>query len=296
MSANIDALNEGILSRVRARGIPDTIVPLRPEEGFAHWVAWIKRRIAEHWDCVLVITGPEGTGKSTLALKLAYAIDPTYNLKERLCYTATDVMKCFETVDSGKVAVFDESARALLATDTFSREQKALVQALQLIREKGLITVLCLPRLEELAKSMRSRRATLWIHLPRRGIGIIHVRDDRLRYRQDPNDNGFSRSPQAPMLRFEPYAPDSPQWMEYLAVKQLKLAEYLTETRELLEGRGGRRVNRRAARGQRTPERKREVERLKKQRWRARSKQRLQALDDDPKLAAIIAERTGAPK
>jgi len=268
VSPNLTALNEGILSRVRARGIPDTIVPLRPEEGFAHWVEWIQRRIADHWDCVVVITAPEGGGKSTLALQMAYAIDPTFGVSNRLCYTALDVMRRFEDTEAGKVIVFDESARALLGTDTFSKEQKALVQALMLVREKGLITILCIPRIEELAKSMRMRRAILWIHVYRRGKGLVHIRDDRLRYRPDPNDIGFARDPRAPLLTFGPYPEDSPEWREYLSVKGLKLREYLAETRALLEKRPVRRA------GPPTIEQKREAERLKKQNYRSRRKLR----------------------
>jgi len=265
VSPNLTALNEGILSRVRARGIPETIIPLRPEEGFDYWVAWIRKRIVDKWDAVLIVSGPEGCGKSTLALQLAYAIDGTFNLKDRLCYTASDVIQCFKTVDSGKAAIFDESARALLGTDTFSKEQKALVQALMLIREKGLVTILCIPRVEELAKSMRTRRATLWIHVYRRGKGLVHVRDDRLRYHPDPNDFGFARDPKAPLLTFNAYPEDSSEWREYLAVKKTKLDEYLEETSLLLQ----RRTKRFPPVHGKSPEERRKFNRERRRRQRS---------------------------
>ena len=234
------AMEEMRKARLDSRGIPDQVrVPLLAREGFPFWVQWVYDRVRNHWDAVVVITGPEGSGKSSLALRLAVALDPTFTV-ERLCYTALDVMTMFKTLKPGQAFIFDESARALMGTDTHAPEQKALVQALMLVRERNLVTIMCIPRLQELAKSMRSRRSTMWMHVVRRGTALIHLRDDRLNYDEDPKSTGFIRNGEAPLLEWQQFPENSKLWQAYLAYKHMKLNEYLEETEALLEKGSGR--------------------------------------------------------
>lgn len=224
------------LSVLRDEGIPDYAPPLFPEEGFPYWVKVWKRRIAEHWDVVLVIDGPEGSSKSTLALRIAFALDPAYNL-DRICYTASDVMDRFRDTAAGEVVLFDESARDLLGANASSKEAKLLAQALMLIREKGLTVILCVPRIHELAPSMRARRASYWIHCEKpRGTALVHERSDAIQYQPDPRDLGFRLSSVAPDIVYPKWDDDDPIWAHYIRVKTAHLQAYLRETADLLAG------------------------------------------------------------
>jgi hypothetical protein len=224
--------------RVESRGIPEYHPPLFPEEGFEYLMAVLRLRIKEHWDAVIVIDGPEGVGKSSLALRISGALDPTFTVS-RICYTGADVMARFRDTLPGQVVLFDESARDLLGANSQTPEAKALAQALMLIRERGLVTILCIPRIHELAPSMRARRATYWLHCERRGLARVHRRSDNLVYKPDPRDLGFRLDPRAPMLTWKAYPAKSKLWQAYLRVKQSHLSEYLDETAMLLARRRG---------------------------------------------------------
>jgi cytidylate kinase len=259
------AIEIGRRIRVRGRGIADISPPLLPSEGFDHWVEFIKKRVAHHWDAVIVIDGSEGLGKSSLALRLAGALDPTFTVGH-ICYTGADVMERFRDTETGHVILFDESARDLLGSNAQSVEAKVLAQALMLVREKGLIVILCIPRIHELAPSMRSRRATMWLAIQERGIARVHVRSDRIVYKPDPRDMGFRVDVSAPLLLWKAFPSHSKLWRAYLVIKKAHLEEYLKETAALLASRRGG-----APKGKRNEESGREYERRRKADYRARN-------------------------
>lgn len=46
-------------------GVDDSPPPMLPSEGLKFWAAEAQKRIADHYDAVIVIDGPEGRGKAT---------------------------------------------------------------------------------------------------------------------------------------------------------------------------------------------------------------------------------------
>ena len=174
------------------------------------------------------------THNSTLALRLAQSFEPGFDIK-RLCYSASDLLEAYETVQPGQVVLFDESVRGLQAGDQSTREQKALIQALVLVREKGAILMLCVPDIFLIAKQIRQKRATLWLHVMERGVALIHERNSYLRYEAD-NTLGFSRSRNVPLLEWKPFKSTDKLWIAYQDLKRRRLDEYLHETKELLSG------------------------------------------------------------
>lgn len=226
-------------------------------EAFAEWVRWIGDRPRRHLDAVVAITGAEGLGKSTLAIRLAMGLDPLWKPSDT-CYTALDVLNQYRTAYRGKVILYDEGVRGLLAGETFSPEQVALVRALALVRESGAILIICVPSIFMLAKQIRSRRATVWFHVTRRGAALAHVRDERLTY-QPPKGLGLTVSPIAPRLSWAAFAANSRVWKAYVARKNAMLSDYLAETAAAL-GNGGDRKAAKAARQKRWRDRKRQRE------------------------------------
>lgn len=238
------AVEFGRLNRLRLRGISDAPAPLLPSEGFPHWVKEILRRVKLRYDAVILMTGPVGSSKSTGALRLAEEfarrLRQTFDLTWQLCYTASALMAAYARVKPGQPIVFDEGVRGLLAGDQATKEQKALVQALALVREKGAILIICAPSIFLIAKQVRQGRATLWIHVMGRGVGLVHERVDRIRYVPD-NTLGFMRSEEAPYMRWSKFPENSRMWRDYLGIKSLRLDEFLNETKVLLEKKEGRR-------------------------------------------------------
>jgi hypothetical protein len=274
----------GRLTRLRARGIPSWPAPMLPEEGFEYWAETLRERVRKKYDAVVLITGPVGSSKSTLALRLAQELQPNFNLNTSLCYTAAALMGAYENVKPGDVVLFDEGVRGLLAGDQMTREQKSLVQALALVREKGAILIICAPSIFLIAKQVRQGRATMWIQVLGRGIGLVHERNDRLRYVPD-QTLGFSRSAYCPYLRWAKYADNSRFWMAYQAEKLKRLDEFLADTKALLEG--GK--SRGAHGGAKTGESRKEYEARRKREWRqGRKSSVISNTDNTPASASEV--------
>lgn len=200
-----------------------------------YWVDYVRFRTANEYDAVVVFTGDEGVGKSTGALRFALDVDRRFDVKNDLCYTAEQVFAAYERVRRGQPVDYDEGVRDLLAGETMKPAQVALVKALTLVREKGAVLLICIPSIWMLAKQIRARRATLWIHVTGRGHGVVHERDARVRYKPS-QALGFAVSERAPKVTWDPFKPTSRIWRDYEERKGRELAAFLAEGRADLAG------------------------------------------------------------
>lgn len=235
------------LVTLRMRGINDLPMPLLPREGFSYWCDMLRYRVQQRYDAVIMDTGPVGSSKSTLALRIGQELDPVhwtvppdvvpadYRLPY-LCYSPQALLNVYRVVKPCEVVIFDEGVRGLLAGDQMTPQQKALIQAFALVREKGAILIICAPRVWLIAKQIRQGRATLWIQVLRRGLGLVHIRDERLRYEPD-NDLPYERAVHAPYLEWAKFEENDPLWVAYLAEKHRQLDEFLADTIDILNQR-----------------------------------------------------------
>lgn len=201
---------------------------LSPEEGFDFWVRYFIYRIKHEYDAIELITGDEGRGKSTYALRKAKALTRGKWNPENLCYSAEDVLKAYQRAKKGTVIIYDEAVRGLLSSETFEAEQRALIKLFALVREKGVILLLCAPSIWLVAKQVRSRRATLWTHITERGEGRVFERDVKLTFKPS-SSLRFAESPMAPRVTWEAFDPKDPFFQRYSKVKTARLAEYFEE-------------------------------------------------------------------
>lgn len=212
-----------------------------PERGLEYWAKRIANRIRNQWDALVIITGPRGTGKSTLAIKLAIRVSEllgkTWDVQTGLGYSALDVLsfyrKATETGERGLAMVYDEGVRGLMSSETLDREQVALVRAINLVRESGCVLILCIPDMMTLAKSVRSRLATLWLAVRARGVARVNEREARLWYKPE-STFGFTVSPTCPHLTWDKFRSRDAVWKAYRVKKKASLLQYLTETEELI--------------------------------------------------------------
>jgi len=201
---------------------------MSPEEGFEFWVRYFHYRIAHDYDAIELITGNEGTGKSTYALRKAQALTHGRWNPENLCYSAEDVLKAYQRAKKGTVVVYDEAVRGLISTETFDAEQRALIKLFALAREKGVILLICAPSIWLVAKQVRARRATLWTHIMERGVGRVFERDVKLTFKPS-SSLRFTESPIAPRVTWHPFDAKDPFFMAYSRVKTARLDEYVEE-------------------------------------------------------------------
>lgn len=239
------AMDIGRRVRIRMRGIPVEDPPLLPEEGLDYWVSVFRERARDDYDVVVLVTGETGVGKTTCALRMLEAVDQTFRattLPQRLCYSTDDVLAAYEIIQPGQGILFDEGVLGLLSTDTFSKEQKALIKALALIRAKRAILYICAPSINNIAKAIRTDRSYAWIWAPRRGLGKVHIRVNKPHYKADERDLGLYESSRAPYLLWAAYPSTSVLWGAYSSAKMIKMAAILHELREeLARGRSARR-------------------------------------------------------
>lgn len=214
-----------------------------PEEGFYYWCDYILQRCQQDYDSCVIFSGETGSGKSTLALQMARTIDEDFDLRTDLCYTASALKEIYKQRSEhpessrGRVVVFDEGVRGLLAGDQATEEQKDTVKMLALVRALNVPLFICVPDIWRLAKAIRANRAALWIHVVKRGHAIIHVRRSRIQYNPD-NSLGFDISAVCPYLRWDKFDDTDPFWQLYTTVKMRRLNEYFHEKDQKKKGHG----------------------------------------------------------
>ncbi len=232
------------------------VIPAREALGFL--IGYLKFRASRKFDGVVVVTGDEGVGKSTLALRIAQGLNPAFPMSD-LCYTASEVLGAYQRARRGQPFVYDEGVRGLLAGETFSPEQVALVKALTLVRSSGAVLLICIPSIHMLSKQIRARRATLWVHVSSRGRGTVFVRDHRLKFK-DKGDLNMTGWATCPKVTWKPYSVLSRLWRDYEVKKEKEKQAFLREAQTGLGPEGETRADRKRRMARLRQQRKRERE------------------------------------
>ena len=134
--------------------------------------------VADDWDMILCTSGKEGSGKSSLGIRLASAIDPeNFDLAKDIIYSA-DVAEVEKRLTSSrsKVFILDEAVRFLYKLNWASAEQKYLNQLFSVSRKLNKIVILIIPRFFDLNEQFRNWRVKSWIFTPERGKGVMFRR------------------------------------------------------------------------------------------------------------------------
>jgi len=211
---------------------PEEESEMDPTLALSFWCKWLVERTRNNFDAVVVITGDEGQGKSTIALRMALECAKLQKLSwepTEVCYSAIDLIHAYQKAKKGRPIWFDEGVRGTMAGEQMLPEQRAIVKALALVRESGAILFALYPSIWMASKQIRARRTCLWIHVVHRGLGRVHERDRRLNYL--PTDAlGLTISPRAPHVAWTKFADNSKAWNTSLATKTARLQEFLHET------------------------------------------------------------------
>jgi hypothetical protein len=128
----------------------------------------IKNRRNCLFDSLVMVTGPERTGKSNFALQLARHIDPDFPLSS-VCFKIDAFSKLIDESPNGSVIVFDEPGFDMFNQEWWASFQKELVKKLLVIGVKCLILILCIPHRMLLNAKLRERRVAFWIDVYTRG-------------------------------------------------------------------------------------------------------------------------------
>jgi len=97
-------------------------------------------------DGIMLVTGLEGTGKSTFTQQLACYCDRDKQLSlDRIVFSGKDLMEAIDKAKPGQSLIFDEAIMDMSSQDFASQMQKILIKKFTLIRKKRLLIFIVIP-------------------------------------------------------------------------------------------------------------------------------------------------------
>lgn len=109
------------------------------------FVDYIKRRIRHNKNCIMIVVGDTGSGKSYAALRLAELLDPNFDVT-RIAFRGHSFLNLLRSdMPKGSVIIFDEGGVEWQSRNFMSFLNKALSYALQTVRFKNHIIILTVP-------------------------------------------------------------------------------------------------------------------------------------------------------
>lgn len=136
---------------------------------------YVIKAVEKKWDAVILVTGIEGSAKSTSSFSIAKYVDPTFPGEllneetthrscDRIVFTAEQFLKAVDTSTVGQAIVWDEAVLGFMAGDASTEIQKMLVKKMVTIRKKRLFIFIVIPSIFLLRMYMAVFRTRACIH------------------------------------------------------------------------------------------------------------------------------------
>ena len=133
----------------------------------------LKSRIEDGWDNMVMITGQERSGKSTLGFhiykRLAEELGLEYKL-DQIYFSAKELHSDAKKGKQKQIYMLDEAGAELYGKEWYNEVQRSIVKLLQVIGKKNLTLILNLPHRTLLNKDIRNRRIHYWFHTKTRKV------------------------------------------------------------------------------------------------------------------------------
>lgn len=128
-------------------------------DAFDEIVNIICKRYKEQLQTVITIIGQTGSAKSTLGIKLcmevARKLKLDFDIEDIYIYSAKDVWDKLSNDKFNPICLYDEGAVSLNSKRSMSRDNVDIENAFTTLRDRGLISILCLPSIDFLDKAIR---------------------------------------------------------------------------------------------------------------------------------------------
>lgn len=203
------------------------------------------KRLARDYDQITLIVGKEGTGKSTLAAKLAVLVDPEFNM-DRVCYSENDFLRAAKVAKKGDTIWIDEGAMFLFSREAMSGITRKIIQFLTTCRQLNLHIIICIPNFFTVDTYVREHRVHgLFIVMDRgkykyvksKGDAILKVAVYGKRGKNVLSDDIFLKKEEYTYGVFNSYLPNSLgdfNKASYLSCKHESLMKQLSDMEEKL--------------------------------------------------------------
>lgn len=158
-------------------------VPIISQDGLDWFTSELEFRIKKKFDNVILITGVERTGKSTLGFhvadRFAERMDKDFD-ETNVFFSGEQLFEACQESDGQEVFILDEAGVDLFAQNWYEEIQKQLIKMFQTFGAKNFTIILVLPHRNLLNKYFREFRVTHWFHCTstedlQRGITTLRV-------------------------------------------------------------------------------------------------------------------------
>lgn len=128
-------------------------------DAFDIFVNDLAKRIKLNQQNVIAIEGPTGSGKSTFAILLAYALAKKlkvpFSLEKDFVYSAEDMWKKILNKDASPINLIDEAVLVVNAKRSQTKESVDIVNLFNTMRSLGWTTIMCSPSIFQIDKTVR---------------------------------------------------------------------------------------------------------------------------------------------
>ena len=119
----------------------------------------------DQWDGVIIVDGKERGGKSTLGMICGWYLSKGKLTEKNFAVGTNDCARKIATLPDESILMIDEGSTMLSSKNSTSQEQKRLIEILDVVGQKRLIFIICLPCFFDLNKTIAVRRSKFLIHV-----------------------------------------------------------------------------------------------------------------------------------
>ncbi len=134
-----------------------------PFQNYVQMIHLLSKLQTQNDDAMVLIDGPEGSGKSTVAFQMATALDPKWEAETGLVIDFEDWEQLY-SLETGRVFVLDEGGDLMFSRDALQRENKLVVRMFQMARIFNHVIIVCCPNIHWVDLYVRDHRALIYGH------------------------------------------------------------------------------------------------------------------------------------